>query len=137
MMNEILQLLDTVITELQQRRDFTSITFAVNQKPITAPQAVAAFTTYKQEVLTLQSRGTAIAEAKSDELLALISAIINSNLVISKMGQLNTKRTIEPGKAISYNKTLTDLQNQIMLFKASGETNEPDQYNPGTSISWD
>lgn len=137
MIKEIINSINTVISELHQRGDFTSITFTVNQKTVTAVQAVEIFNRYKQDLLNMQARGTAIPELKSDELLTVISAIINSNLAMSKMGQLNTKRSIPPDKARSNNQTLLKLQDQIMQFKTSGKPDVAKQYNPGASISWD
>lgn len=137
MIKELLNLLGAVVSDLRGRPDFTSINFAVDERAVTAPQAVDMFNAYRQDMLTLEASGTAVPDAKSAELLTLIAAIINTNLAIAAMGPLNTKRSIEPEAAGAYNKTLATLQDAVMRFRADGSGADPDQYNPGIAVSWD
>lgn len=139
MIQELLNLLGTVVANLRGRPDFISITFTVNHSAVTAAQAVERFNAYQQDLLTLQARGSPVPDGKSADILTLIAAIIDTNLAIAAMGPLNTRRSIEPEAARAYNKTLAALQDEVMRFRADGPgpDPDPDQYNPGMRVPWD
>lgn len=111
----------TVVTDLQARRDYSSVKFELaNKKTVTAGKAVNQLNGLKQAVLTSEATSSAVASTAIDAALALVSTIIHANTLIQKMGQLNTDRTIEPATAAAHNKALTALQHSLMELKASG-----------------
>lgn len=113
MSQEIINDIDAVNADLQARGDYGKITFTVSGSadPVSAADAVATFTAYKQALLTDASSA---AQSQSANVLALIAAIINSNILMMNMGAMSTARTIEPATAKANNVNLQTLQTAIM-----------------------
>lgn len=113
MNQEIIDDISAVIADLEARGDYGTTTFTVSDvtDPVSATDAVATFTTYKQAFLTSSSSD---AQSQSADILALIAAIINANTLMMKMGALNVARTIEPTTAQTHNAHLQTLQTAVM-----------------------
>jgi hypothetical protein len=125
-----LDALPKVTGDLQQRPDY-----GASQR-----QAVQTLDGFKQALLTVQAAsdpGTeqlaALASLASGTVLPLLGRLIADNTAISKMGQLNTNRTITPTMATAYNAALSKLQSATQELVAQLGAGGPSLSEP---VDW-
>ncbi|WP_417460467.1 hypothetical protein [Kordiimonas sp.] len=120
----VLKNLNPVIQSLKARKDYSN-----PRAPFDVQEKTRDLSAYKQLLMTTQASGS---QEDADALLAMtkepiqpdISLMISSNITLSRMGQLNTDRTIEPVTATGQNKLLGSLEDSIMKMVAAS------QYSP-------
>lgn len=120
----VLKNLTPVIQSLMSRKDFSN-----PRAPFDVQEKTRDLSAYKQLLLTTQASGS---QKDVDALLAMtkepiqpdIALMMSSNITLSRMGQLNTDRTIEPSVALGQNKLLGSLEDSIMKMVAAS------QYSP-------
>ncbi len=120
----VLKNLNPVIQSLMSRKDFSN-----PRAPFDVQEKTRDLTAYKQLLLTTQASQS---QEDADALLRMtrepiqpdINLMMSSNITLSRMGQLNTDRTIEPTVALGQNKLLGSLEDSIMKMVAAS------QYSP-------
>lgn len=122
--NQVLERLPVVVSDIEQRKDYAKNTeFAADVSRLNA---------FKQQLLIVKDAPslspallTELQSTAKNAIQPLVESLISANVVIAKMGQLNTHRTIEPKDAMDHNVNLTLLQDAIQslmvcLTPASG-----------------
>lgn len=116
--------LGPAIASLQDRKDY-----ARKEAPFDVPGAVAFFQAFQQSLQICaakddQGGAVTLAEQTRKTVLPKIGDIVSSNIVLSNMGQLNPKRTIEPETALAQNVLFDKLQQSAMAFVASAQAKQ-------------
>ncbi|MCF7965748.1 MAG: hypothetical protein K9L79_09450 [Methylobacter tundripaludum] len=114
---QVLESLPVVVSDIQERPDY-------NQNPAFADD-IKHLNNFKQELLIANvapSLSTsAMAELQNtakNTILPMIENQIAANVAITKMGQLNTNRTITPTLATKLNINLASFQDEVQLLVA-------------------
>lgn len=120
--DETLGALEPVIPSLEARTDFN-----MSDAPFNVKDVVLFFRGFQQALLNCRAKddqtGVApLAESTSNRVVPKINELMLSNTALSKMGQLSTKRTIEPKQALEQNAILQKLLTASMQLVASGQS---------------
>lgn len=120
--DETLGALKPAIPSLEARKDFN-----LSEAPFNMKDMVLFFRGFQQELLNCRAKndqaGVApLAEYTSNKVVPRINEVMLSNTSLSKMGQLSTKRTIEPKDALEQNAVFQKLLTASMQLVASGQS---------------
>lgn len=114
---QVLECLPVVIGNIQERPDY-------NKNPAFATD-VSLLNGFKQDLLIASvalslsaSTMTELQSTATNTILPLVAKQIAANVAITKMGQLNTNRTITPSMATAHNIDLASLQDAVQLLVA-------------------
>lgn len=104
--------LPTIVSNIQSRPDYA-------KRPELA-ETITLLNNYNLNLLTAEARPIlsetekeSLIEESSQTVQPALASLINANLVMSKMGQLNTNRTISPTMALNNNKAMESEQAAI------------------------
>ncbi|HEX8989189.1 MAG TPA: hypothetical protein VF816_14620 [Rhodocyclaceae bacterium] len=122
--DDTLAALGPAVASLQDRKDY-----ARKDAPFNVPDAVSFFQGYQQALQVCRAKddqggAATLAEQTGKTVIPKIQDIVSSNLTLSKMGQLNTQRTIEPETALAQNVLLGKLLQASMAFVASAQAKQ-------------
>lgn len=107
--NQALESLPIVISDIEQRKDYAKTPeFATD---------ISLLNGFKQQLMLVKDAASpsstelaALRNTTVNTILPMVEKLISANVDISKMGQLNLNRTIEPKDALSQNVKLGTLQ---------------------------
>lgn len=129
-----LEAVPKVVSDLQGRPDY-----GTSQK-----QAVATLDAFKQSLLTLRASEDpdsqqldGLCGEAGDTVLPLLGQLIADNTAMSKMGQLNTGRTITPEMALAHNTNLAKLQDATQGLVAVLSAQDSGGPPPASPPDWD
>ncbi len=110
--DQLINYIAQAVQSIQSRADYQNIQFkdTVDNTELSASEVIEQLLQCKQNVLLSKASEQSIPKSTIEHTLKVLAMVIQSNTAMTKMGQLDTNRTITPSVAFEENKILEQLR---------------------------